>query len=73
MDKNRFSLLQLDPGEIYFEDFSVVFIPADTTQKTYDSKKQDGRLKMCSKSLHVQLLSNGKEIQNLLKVITFWL
>lgn len=51
MDKNRFSLLQLDPGEIYFEDFSVVFIPADTTQKTYDSKKQDGRLKMCSKSL----------------------
>ncbi|KAL3282016.1 hypothetical protein HHI36_005219 [Cryptolaemus montrouzieri] len=51
MDKGRFSLLQLDPGEIYFEDFSVVFIPADTTKRTYDSKKQDGRLKMCSKSL----------------------
>ncbi|CAG9825349.1 unnamed protein product, partial [Phaedon cochleariae] len=47
----RFSLLQLDPGEIYFEDFSAIFIPPDTTPKTYDSKKQDGRLKMCSKSL----------------------
>lgn len=48
---SRFSLLQLDPGEIYFEDFSAIFIPPDTTPKTYDSKKQDGRLKMCSKSL----------------------
>ncbi|XP_044751109.1 protein FAN-like [Coccinella septempunctata] len=51
MDKERFSLLQLDPGEIYFEDFSVIFIPAGTSKGTYDSKKQDGRLKMCSKSL----------------------
>ncbi|KAK9870435.1 hypothetical protein WA026_008004 [Henosepilachna vigintioctopunctata] len=51
MDKGRFTLLQLDPGEIYFEDFSVIFVPADTKQKTFDSKKQDGRLKMCSKSL----------------------
>ncbi|CAH0557856.1 unnamed protein product [Brassicogethes aeneus] len=51
MDRGRFSLLQLDPGEIYFEDFSVIFIPSDTTPKTYDCKKQDGRLKMCSKSL----------------------
>lgn len=47
----RFSLLLLDPGEIYFEDFSSSFIPPDTTPKTYESKKQDGRLKMCSKSL----------------------
>ncbi|XP_056631218.1 protein FAN-like isoform X3 [Diorhabda sublineata] len=51
MEKERFSLLQLDPGEIYFEDFSAIFIPPDTTPKTYDNKKQDGRLKMCSKSL----------------------
>lgn len=51
MEKERFSLLQLDPGEIYFEDFSAIFIPPDTTPKTYDTKKQDGRLKMCSKSL----------------------
>ncbi|XP_018570993.1 protein FAN-like [Anoplophora glabripennis] len=51
MDRGRFSLLQLDPGEIYFEDYSAIFIPPDTTPKTYDVKKQDGRLKMCSKSL----------------------
>nr|CAH7741761.1 unnamed protein product [Callosobruchus chinensis] len=51
MEKERFSLLLLDPGEIYFEDFSAIFIPPDTTPKTYDTKKQDGRLKMCSKSL----------------------
>lgn len=41
----------MDPGEIYFEDFSAIFIPPDTTPNTYDSKKQDGRLKMCSKTL----------------------
>ncbi|KAG5896999.1 hypothetical protein JTB14_010751 [Gonioctena quinquepunctata] len=51
MEKERFSLLQLDPGEIYFEDFSAIFIPPDTTPKIYETKKQDGRLKMCSKSL----------------------
>ncbi|XP_028128132.1 protein FAN [Diabrotica virgifera virgifera] len=51
MEKERFSLLLLDPGEIYFEDFSAIFIPPDITPKTYDTKKQDGRLKMCSKSL----------------------
>ncbi|XP_044266497.1 protein FAN-like isoform X1 [Tribolium madens] len=48
---SRFSLLLLDPGEIYFEDFSAVLIPPDITPKTFDIKKQDGRLKMCSKSL----------------------
>ncbi|RZB38733.1 protein FAN-like [Asbolus verrucosus] len=51
MDRGRFSLLLLDPGEIYFEDFSAVLIPPDITPKTFDNKKQDGRLKMCSKSL----------------------
>ncbi|KAJ3655160.1 hypothetical protein Zmor_014297 [Zophobas morio] len=51
MDRGKFSLLLLDPGEIYFEDFSAVLIPPDVTPKTFDSKKQDGRLKMCSKSL----------------------
>lgn len=44
-------MLLLEPGEIYFEDFSAIFIPPDTTPNTYDTKKQDGRLKMCSKSL----------------------
>ncbi|XP_060517176.1 protein FAN-like [Cylas formicarius] len=51
MEKGRFSLLLLEPGEIYFEDFSVILIPSDTTCKNYDCKKQEGRLKMCSKSL----------------------
>lgn len=41
----------MEPGEIYFEDFSAVFIPSDATPSNYDCKKQDGRLKMCSKSL----------------------
>lgn len=41
----------LEPGEIYFEDFSAYMIPADTTTKTYEIKKQTGRLRMCSKSL----------------------
>lgn len=48
---SRFSLLILEPGEIYFEDFSAILIPPDTTPSNYDLKKQDGRLKMCSKSL----------------------
>ncbi|KAI4464259.1 beige/beach-related [Holotrichia oblita] len=51
MDKGRFSLLLLDPGEIYFEDFSAVFVTSDVTSTNYDYKKQDGRLKLCSKSL----------------------
>ncbi|ERL95389.1 hypothetical protein D910_12653 [Dendroctonus ponderosae] len=51
MDKSRFSLLLLEPGEIYFEDFSCTLIPPDATRKTCDVKKQEGRLKMCSKSL----------------------
>lgn len=41
----------LDPGEIYFKDYSALFITPDITLKTYDKKKQDGRLKMCSKSI----------------------
>ncbi|KAF5306415.1 hypothetical protein FQA39_LY08924 [Lamprigera yunnana] len=51
MDKGRFSLLLLEPGEIYFEDFSACYIPSDTTTKNYELKKQMGRLRMCSKSL----------------------
>ncbi|XP_025829509.1 protein FAN isoform X2 [Agrilus planipennis] len=51
MEGGRFSLLLLEPGEIYFEDFSAIFIPVDTTPNTYDIKKQPGRLKLCSKSL----------------------
>ncbi|XP_034244704.1 protein FAN-like [Thrips palmi] len=45
MDKQRFSLLLLEPGEIYFEDYSVILLASDTI------KRQDGRLKLCSKSI----------------------
>lgn len=42
----------LDPGEIYFEDFSASVIAlANNDLDNYDNKKQPGRLKMCSKSL----------------------
>ncbi|XP_031342782.1 protein FAN-like isoform X2 [Photinus pyralis] len=51
MEKGRFSLLVLEPGEIYFEDFSACLIPSDTTTSNYELKKQQGRLRMCSKSL----------------------
>ncbi|XP_055914218.1 protein FAN-like [Eupeodes corollae] len=57
MDKQRFSLLLLDPNEIYFEDFSVDLLPQLTQNKTSDAINTgdinpiQGRLKMCSKSL----------------------
>lgn len=45
MEKERFSLLLLEPHEIYFEDYSVDL-------KTYENTKSiSGRLKICSKSL----------------------
>ncbi|KAJ1521516.1 hypothetical protein ONE63_003179 [Megalurothrips usitatus] len=44
-NKQRFSLLLLEPGEIYFEDYSVILLPSKTL------KRQDGRLKLCSKSI----------------------
>ncbi|XP_055844973.1 protein FAN-like isoform X2 [Episyrphus balteatus] len=58
MDKQRFSLLLLDPNEIYFEDFSVDLLPQikstkinDAIINNDDSNPIQGRLKMCSKSL----------------------
>ncbi|KAI9565432.1 hypothetical protein GHT06_009224 [Daphnia sinensis] len=47
MPASRFSLLLLEPGEIYFEDFSVTY-----TCSTQDSSipPQRGRLRLCSKS-----------------------
>lgn len=47
MDKSRFSMLLLEPGEIYFEDYSC-------TLSNNELKKENGkqgRLKLCSKSL----------------------
>ncbi|CAH1391564.1 unnamed protein product [Nezara viridula] len=47
MDKHRFSLLLLEPGEVYFEDFSV-----HLQVKSDDHNLSEvGRLKICSKSL----------------------
>jgi hypothetical protein len=47
----RFSLLLLEPAEIYFEDFSAFLFPLDANQHDFEKKKQIGRLKMCSKSI----------------------
>ena len=48
---DRFSLLLLEPGEIYFEDFKVVHHvrPEDKVPAVHN--EVPGRLKVCSKSL----------------------
>ncbi|XP_067007294.2 protein FAN isoform X2 [Anabrus simplex] len=51
MEKDRFSLLLLEPGEIYFEDFSAFLFPINATEDDFEKKKELGRLKMCSKSI----------------------
>lgn len=45
----RFSLLLLEPNEIYFEDFSADLI--ENGEKNDENEAIIGRLKMCSKSL----------------------
>ncbi|KAK3746418.1 hypothetical protein QZH41_012767, partial [Actinostola sp. cb2023] len=47
----RFSLLLLEPGETYFEDFSVFYYPYDVPEDEAIKRKQRGRLKMCSQSI----------------------
>ncbi|XP_062537016.1 protein FAN-like [Armigeres subalbatus] len=66
MEKEKFSLLLLEPGEIYFEDFSVDLLQSDERNhstespviSSYDSSSNAssliGRLKMCSKSVVFQ-------------------
>ncbi|XP_031555523.1 BEACH domain-containing protein lvsF-like, partial [Actinia tenebrosa] len=49
--KERFSLLLLEPGEIYFEDFSVFYYPYNVPEEEAIKRRQRGRLKMCSKSI----------------------
>ncbi|XP_072024442.1 protein FAN-like [Amphiura filiformis] len=49
--KERFSLLLLEPSEIYFEDFSVFYYPCGLTDEQAEEKKLRGRLKVCSKSI----------------------
>jgi len=43
-------MLLLEPGEIFFEDYSVQMKKLDT-QFSKDNKWMEGRLKLCSKSL----------------------
>ena len=46
--RDRFSLLLLEPSEIYFEDYSAVYYPSGADS---DNFSQKGRLKLCSKSV----------------------
>jgi len=46
----RFTMLLLEPGEIFFEDYSVQMRKLDASFSK-DKKWMDGRLKLCSKSL----------------------
>ncbi|CAG0919985.1 unnamed protein product [Notodromas monacha] len=46
LKRDRFSLLLLEPGEIYFEDFSATYWPVEQPEKCLK-----GRLKLCSKSV----------------------
>ncbi|XP_023316576.1 protein FAN-like [Trichogramma pretiosum] len=50
MEKERFSMLLLDPGEIFFEDYSVQMQMIESSDNN-ESEWADGRLKFCSKSL----------------------
>jgi len=51
LGQERFSLLYLEPGEIYYEDFSVYYYPSGLSQEQAISKRQRGHLKLCSKSI----------------------
>ncbi|KAG0413817.1 hypothetical protein HPB47_009029, partial [Ixodes persulcatus] len=46
-----FSLLLLEPGEIYFKDYSVYLYPDNVSEAEARRRCQKGRLKICSKSL----------------------
>ncbi|XP_050589853.1 protein FAN-like isoform X1 [Bombus affinis] len=50
MEKERFTMLLLDSGEIFFEDYSVQMKLVDNSTSE-EQTWRDGRLKFCSKSL----------------------
>ena len=50
MSGDRFTLLLLEPGEIYFQDLAVNYIYDETKALTQDNLTQ-GWLKICSKSI----------------------
>lgn len=63
MEKERFSLLLLEPGEYYFEDYSAYL---STTDLIFNNKDINndliGRLKICSKSLVFDFRSLSRPI-----------
>jgi factor associated with neutral sphingomyelinase activation len=62
----RFSLLLLEFGEIYFEDYSCIYYPNASTESESIDRKERGRLKVCSRSLIFDALDHAYPI---LKVI----
>ena len=48
---DRFSLLLLEPNEIYFQDVAVTYVYDATKAMNADGNFQKGRLKICSKSI----------------------
>ena len=48
---DRFSLLLLEPGEIYFTDVAVTLIRDPNKSVQEDRNVSRGRLKVCSKSI----------------------
>ncbi|XP_043507694.1 protein FAN-like isoform X2 [Frieseomelitta varia] len=65
MEKERFTMLLLDPGEIFFEDYSVQMKVVDNSSTSEEQKWKDGRLKLCSKSL---VFVNKDINQSLIKI-----
>ena len=57
-------MLLLDPGEIFFEDYSVQMKVVDNSTSE-EQKWKDGRLKLCSKSL---VFVNKDITQSLIKI-----
>ncbi|KAI6657447.1 Protein FAN [Oopsacas minuta] len=48
---DRFSLIHLNFGEVYFEDFAVIYYPEARNEDEMVKLKQQGRLKLCSETL----------------------
>uniref|UniRef100_A0A182ML46 WD repeat-containing protein 55 homolog n=1 Tax=Anopheles culicifacies TaxID=139723 RepID=A0A182ML46_9DIPT len=67
MEKQRFSLLLLEPSEIYFEDFSVDIVREELPLNLDVEFQMSGRLKMCSKSLVFE--AKGSSCMPLIKIM----
>ncbi len=63
-DVHRFSLLLLEPNEIYFEDFLANLI--DEQKSGTDEPVRDGHVKMCSKSI---IFDPKDKIEPIIKIV----